>query len=180
MKPFFKACANLLLLSFFLCFACENSASTEQKSADKPAVVTDEVAGGKAAVYDSSLAQKYGGDQYGMKRYLLAILKQGDYKPRDSSEAMLIQLGHLNEIEKLSMSGDLVLAGPFFDDRDELKGIYIFDVETPQEVARMVENDPAIQLGYFEYEIRAWYGTAALVEVNNIHRKIAPKYLTEQ
>ncbi|MDT8347305.1 MAG: YciI family protein [Flavobacteriaceae bacterium] len=180
MKSFFKACAKLMLLSCFLFFACENTSTPTEESIPKPAKATDEAEGGKAAVYDSGLAQKYGGDQYGMKRYLLALLKQGDYQPRDSSEAAILQLGHLNEIEKLSMNGDLVLAGPFFDERDELKGLYIFDVETPQEVARLVENDPAIQLGYFEYEIRPWYGSAALVEVNKIHRKIAPKYLTEQ
>ena len=79
-------------------------------------------------------------------------------------------------IGRMAKEGKLVLAGPFGDDRD-VRGIYIFDVKSVAEAQKMVEADPSIKAGLFEVEMRPWYGSAALMEVLNIHEKIAEEEL---
>jgi uncharacterized protein YciI len=77
----------------------------------------------------------------------------------------------------MSAEGKLVLAGPFLDD-GELRGIYIFNVATVAEAEALTRSDPAIQAGSLVLELKEWYGSAALVAVNGIHRRLAKESLT--
>ena len=63
------------------------------------------------------------------------------------------------------------MAGPFLDNGD-LRGIYIFDVKTIEEAKELTETDPAIQAGSLVLELKPWYGSAGLMQVNEIHKKI--------
>lgn len=67
-----------------------------------------------------------------------------------------------------------MLAGPFLHD-GELRGIYVFDVTTVEEAKALTETDPAIQAGSLVLELLPWYGSAALTEVNELHRVMAKK-----
>ena len=58
-------------------------------------------------------------------------------------------------IQRLGDEGKLIVAGPFLDDKD-LRGIFIFDVETEEEVRDLVETDLAIKTGRLRYEIHPW------------------------
>jgi hypothetical protein len=60
-----------------------------------------------------------------------------------------------------------------------VRGIYIFDVETIEEARRLTNTDPAIQAGSLVMELRLWYGSAALLEVNKVHKTLEKKSVVE-
>ena len=64
-----------------------------------------------------------------------------------------------------------MLAGPFLDTGD-LRGIYIFDVKTIEEAEALTKTDPAIQAGSLIMELKPWYGSAALMELNQRHKRV--------
>lgn len=134
---------------------------------DDEAILND-----KITLYDSTLAIELGADDYGMKKYVFAFLKKGPNRTIDKEKAQKLQLAHLKNIERLANEGKLVLAGPFLNDGD-LRGIYIFNVATIKEAKELTESDPAIQAGSLQMELVEWYGSAALLKVNEIHRTIA-------
>lgn len=123
------------------------------------------------SAYDSLLAKKLGADDYGMKKYVMAFLKSGKVKIEDKTEAQNLQNAHMQNIQKMAADGYLVLAGPFFEN-PEIRGIYIFNVTSVDEARKLTETDPAIQAGVLEMELYPWYGSAALMEVNEIHKKV--------
>jgi len=122
--------------------------------------------------YDSILATQYGADDYGMKKYVMAFLKRGTNLNQDSATVARLQRAHLDNIGRLADEGVLVLAGPFLDDGD-IRGIYIFNVTTLEEAQKLTETDPAIKAGRLVMELYPWYGSAALMEVNDLHKKLA-------
>lgn len=122
--------------------------------------------------YDSNLAIQYGADKYGMKRYVMAFLKRGPNRSQDSTTAAKLQSAHMENINRLANEGKLVLAGPFFDDGD-IRGIYIFNVESVEEAKILTESDPAIKAGTLVMELHPWYGSAALMNVNDLHSKLS-------
>lgn len=124
--------------------------------------------------FDSTLAKKLGADKYGMKRYVMAFLKSGSVKIGDSTKRAKLQLAHLNNITRLANEGKLIIAGPFLDDQ-EIRGIFIFNVETLEEAKTLTETDPAIKAGTLIMELHPWYGSAALMETTRIHSKIQRK-----
>ncbi len=123
-------------------------------------------------VFDQELASKLGADEYGMRKYVLAFLKAGPNRDQDSITAAKLQQAHMENIQRFADEGKLTLAGPFLDDGN-LRGIYIFDVESIEEAKKLTETDPAIQAGRLIMELHPWYGSAALKQVNDIHNKIA-------
>jgi uncharacterized protein YciI len=133
---------------------------------NKPESNTDTV------TFNEKLAKEYGADKYGMKKYVMAFLKRGPNRDRDSVESANLQRAHLKNIGRLAEEGKLVLAGPFFGD-DDLRGIYIFNVETIAEAEALTNTDPAIQAGSLVMELREWYGSAALMGVNNTHKTLS-------
>lgn len=123
------------------------------------------------STYDSVLVEKYGADKYGMKKYVIAFLKRGPNRSTDSVEVTQLQKAHLENINKLAEEGKLVLAGPFFGD-DDLRGIYVFNVQSIEQAKKLTETDPAIQKGSLIMELREWYGSAAVVAIPEIHKKL--------
>lgn len=128
--------------------------------------------------YDSVYAQKLGADDYGMKKYVMAFLKSGKTKMEDKDESNRLQMEHLKNIQRLADEGKLVLAGPFFAEGD-LRGIYVFNVTSVEEAKSLTETDPAIIAGVLEMELIPWYGSAALMEVTGIHKKIQKTSITD-
>lgn len=43
-------------------------------------------------------------------------------------------------------------------------------METVEKAKTLTETDPTIKAGRLEMELRPWYGSTALKEVNNIHK----------
>ena len=123
-------------------------------------------------IFDSIKAQQYGADEYGMKKYVIAFLKKGPNRDLDSADAYNLQKAHMDNISKMATAGQLVLAGPFMTNSD-LRGIYIFNVETVEEARALTETDPAIKAGSLTMELLPWYGSAALMGVNEEHTRVA-------
>ena len=121
--------------------------------------------------YDSILAKKLEADPYGMHQYVMAFLKKGPNREQDPEKAKALQKAHMDNIGKLAEQGKLVVAGPFMDN-GELRGIYIFKVSTVEEAQKLTETDPLIQSGGLVMELHPWYGSAALIMVNEIHKKV--------
>lgn len=158
---------KLILLSFLISIVLISNKSFSQ---------SDEIK--TNSKYDSLLAQKYGADEYGMKVFVMAFLKSGKVKSSSETERNDLQMEHLKNIIRLANEGKLVLAGPFMDNGD-IRGIYIFDVKTIEEAQELTSTDPAIKAGVFEMELHLWYGSAALMELNNIHNTIQKTSIVE-
>jgi len=126
----------------------------------------------KTAAFDEKLAKELNADDYGMKRYVMAFLKKGPNRTKDSIKAAKLQMGHMSNIKRLAEEGKLAIAGPFLDN-GELRGIYIFNVETVEEAQKLTATDPAIQAGSLVMELHPWYGSAALGLVVKYHDKIS-------
>ncbi len=131
-----------------------------------------------AVVYDSTLAQKFGADEYGMKQYVMAFLKKGPNRSQDSTQRDEIQKAHLKNIMRLTAEGKLIVAGPFLDDAD-IRGIFIFNEENIEEAGKLTESDPAVKAGVLIMELHPWYGPAILPEVLKLNRKLEKKRIAE-
>jgi uncharacterized protein YciI len=132
----------------------------------------------QANAYDSVLTKKLGADKYGMKHHVMAFLKTGPNQITDSLKRIELQKAHLKNIIRLANEGKLIVAGPFLDDQP-VEGIFIFNVETIEEAKTLTNTDPAIQSGELVMELRPWYGSAALIEVTALHRKIQKKSVAD-
>ena len=130
------------------------------------------------AGYDSVLAKKLGADAYGMKRYVMAFLKTGPTEIKDSAARAQLQMAHLKNIMRLANEGKLIVAGPFLDGQ-ELQGIFIFNVETIEEAKQLTNSDPAVKAGELIMELHPWYGSAALVQTAEMHKKVQKKSITD-
>lgn len=123
---------------------------------------------------DTALAIELGADEYGMKQYVMAFLKKGPNRDRSPAEAAELQKAHLENITRLAKEKKLILAGPFMDEGN-IRGIYIFNVTSVEEAQKLTETDPAVKAGSLVMELHPWYGSAALMKVNEIHEQLPYK-----
>ncbi|WP_449436290.1 YciI family protein [Pedobacter steynii] len=125
--------------------------------------------------YDEKLAKELKADDYGMKKYILVILKTGSAKDLPKASLDSIFKGHMNNIGRLAKEGKLIVAGPLGKNENAYRGIFIFDVESSDEAQKLVETDPVIISKVMTAEYYPWYGSAALKETLKIHSKIEKK-----
>lgn len=122
--------------------------------------------------YDPELAQKLGGDDYGMKSYVLVILKTGTNQTTDRTFINESFRGHMENINRLVDDGKLTVAGPLGQNDNTYRGIFILNVTTFEEAERLLQNDAAIKEGLLDYDLYNWYGSAALPEYLDASDKI--------
>jgi uncharacterized protein YciI len=125
--------------------------------------------------YDAALAEKLGGDDYGMKGFMLVILKTGSNTSTDSIKRDSCFRGHLANINKLAKENKLVVAGPLGKNESNYRGIFILNVGTKSDAEALLATDPAIAEGYLAYDMYKWYGSAALPEYLKADDKIWKK-----
>ena len=125
--------------------------------------------------YDAKLAEALGGDDYGMKSYILVILKTGKNTSTDKKITDSLFRGHMDNINRLAESGKLVVAGPMGKNDKTYRGIFILNAKTIDEANVMLQMDPAIKANVFDTELFTWYGSAALPEYLKAHSKIEKK-----
>jgi uncharacterized protein len=123
--------------------------------------------------FDPDLAKRLGADERGMRPFVLCILKTG---PKDADikgdERKKVFAGHFANINRLADEGRLAVAGPFGKNERAWRGLYIFNVATVEDAEKLVVLDPAVQAGVFVYELTPWYGSAAMMVVNETHKRI--------
>lgn len=112
--------------------------------------------------YDSVLAKKYNADNYGMKKYVLVILKTGSRTTDDKKLRDSLFAGHMANINRMVEINKLVVAGPLSKNEKTYRGIFILDVRTIEEAKVLVQTDPAIKSELLAVELYEWYGSAAL------------------
>ncbi|MES2514240.1 MAG: hypothetical protein V4580_08840 [Bacteroidota bacterium] len=124
--------------------------------------------------YDSTLAKKLNADEYGMKMYVFVMLKTGSNTSTDKAAKEKAFAGHMKNIQHMADNGKLAVAGPF-ENGDTHRGIFIMNVTTFEEAAKLLEADTAIKEKYLEPEMTLWYGSASLMETPEIHKKLQKK-----
>lgn len=122
--------------------------------------------------YDAELANKLGADDYGMKKFILVMLKTGSNTSSDETEKNEAFNGHMLNMERLVKEKILIVAGPIGKNDKTYRGIFILDVATIEKAEEITSTDPAIKAGYLEAEIYNWYGSAALSEYLEASDKI--------
>jgi uncharacterized protein YciI len=127
-----------------------------------------------APEYDAELARSVGADERGMRSYVLVILKTGPTRVPAGKERDEMFKGHFANISRLAEEGKLVLAGPL-DGVEGRRGLFVFAVPDIDEARRHVATDPVIVRGEMTAEFHQYYGSAALMLVNDIHKKLTPK-----
>ena len=122
--------------------------------------------------YDSTLAKTLGGDEYGMKKYILVILKTGSFSTNNNALTDSLFMGHMENINRLAEAGKLIVAGPIVKNDKTYRGIFILNAKTFEEANEYLTKDPAIQQKLLEPELYFWYGSAALPTYLEVHKKI--------
>ena len=156
---------RLMMLSMFLALLAMPLLAPGEPSAES---------GGTA--FDLELAESLGADQYGMRSYVLVILTTGPNKVPDGPERTKMFRGHFANMNRLAEAGKLVLAGPL-DGVQGRRGLFIMAVADIEEARALVATDPVIIKGEMAAEYHAYYGSAALPLLRDIHARIARQQL---
>jgi len=122
--------------------------------------------------YDESLAKKLGADEYGMKMYILVILKSGTNTSETKAKTDSLFAGHMANMGKMVEMKKLVIAGPMGKNEKNYRGIFVLNSNSIDEAKQLLESDPAIKAKLLEPELYNWYGSAALAEYLPFHDKI--------
>jgi uncharacterized protein YciI len=93
-----------------------------------------------------------------LKIVYFGFLKKGpNRKPGDDKtpEVQELQKAHLDNINRLAATKKLVMAGPFGDDGD-LRGIFVFRVDSLKEAQDLAATDPMIKIDRLKIELLPW------------------------
>jgi len=82
--------------------------------------------------------------------------------------------GHFANMQRLSDEGKLVLAGPL-DGVDGWRGLFVFAVADIDEARQLAATDPVLVNGEMVAEYHAYYGSAALIGLREVHERLARK-----
>ena len=125
--------------------------------------------------YDKQLADSLGGDDYGMKLYVLVILKTGTNTSASKQQTDSLFRGHMDNINRLAAENKLVVAGPLKKNEKNYRGIFILDARSLAEAKELLKTDPAVAQKLLDAELFEWYGSAALPVYLKQHEKIEKK-----
>ncbi|WP_411767719.1 YciI family protein [Winogradskyella sp. A3E31] len=125
--------------------------------------------------YDEALATKLGADDYGMKSYIFVILKTGSNTTTDKEFISESFAGHMSNMNTMAEAGKLVVAGPFGQNDDSYRGLFILNVKSKEEARELLQTDPAIKANLLKAELYDWYGSAALSEYLEASDKVWKK-----
>ena len=139
-----------------------------------PAQAQEAALAAPVAAFDADLAKRTGADERGMRSYVLVVLKTGPKKVEDPEARKAMFAGHFANMERWTTAGKLVLAGPFSQDPDGWRGLYVFAVADKAEAKALTETDPVIVNGEMVAEYHDWYGSAALMLLPENHDRLVP------
>jgi hypothetical protein len=125
--------------------------------------------------YNKALADSLGANDYGMKPYVLVILKTGSNKTENKETTDSLFNGHMASIVRLVNAGKLIVSGPLANNDSSYRGIFILNVKTIPEAKELLTGDPAIKAKILDPELFVWYGSAALPLYLKSHELIEKK-----
>jgi uncharacterized protein YciI len=99
--------------------------------------------------------------EYEMRNYVLALLFRGPTPEQDPEKSNELFRGHLANIARLHEEGKIILAGPMLDKTD-LRGIFLFDLDSVEEAQALCDTDPAIRAGALRVELHLWYSAKGI------------------
>ena len=138
------------------------------------AVAADPAVSPTAPAFDAALAKRTGADERGMRRYVLVILKTGPTRVPDGEARDAMFAGHMANMQRLSKAGKLALDGPFMQDPEGWRGLFVFAVDSIEEAKALVATDPVILRGEMVAEYHPWYGSAATMLLPEWHDRLVP------
>lgn len=94
-----------------------------------------------------------------INQYWFVLIKTGLNKDADSTTKAILFEKHMANINKLYQDGILKAAGPFGENSNQWRGLFIFDCATREDAEKIVQTDPAVAAGLFTVEITPWYTT---------------------
>jgi len=100
-----------------------------------------------------------------MTTYYMVLLRRGPaWTATVTPESSAVSKGHMENINRLTAAGKMVVAGPFLDQTgaQALTGLFILRVASLDEAKETVATDPAVKAGRFTYEIIPWMGPKTL------------------
>ncbi len=163
-----KKILSLFVISLLMssCFVYTKGQDGKKGESAKPASAS--------SVFNGELAKSLGADQYGMKAYTIVMLTTGATTIEDKTRMGELMKGHMGNITKLADEGKIIVAGPFLEkNKENYRGMFIFNTKSKEEAEQWVKTDPAVQAGVFSYEIFPWYGSAALPLYLKHHKEIS-------
>lgn len=158
-SPLLRVAGACLVLLFAVC-----SVSVAQPAGGEPTT----------ANFDAELAKQLGADERGMRPYVLVILKTGPNKVPAGPERDEMFKGHFANMGRLAAEKKLALAGPL-DGVDGWRGLFVFSVSEIDEARSLVATDPVVIKGEMVAEFHKFYGSAGIMAVNDIHKKLGKK-----
>ena len=123
-------------------------------------------------LFDQALADSLGADDYGMKSYMLVILKTGEAKIEDKNLRDSLFKSHFSNMTRLADEGKLLVAGPIGKNERSFRGIFILNTTEKEVAQEWVQGDLSIANGIFDVEFYPWYGSAALGTYTENHKRI--------
>ena len=100
-----------------------------------------------------------------MITYYMVLLRRGPaWTATATPESSAVSKGHMENIQRLTAAGKMVVAGPFLEQTgaQALTGLFILRVASLDEAKQTVATDPAVKAGRFTYEIIPWLGPKTL------------------
>lgn len=122
--------------------------------------------------YDAELAKTLGADDYGMKQYILVMLKTGSNTTSTKAAYDDAFAGHMTNMGKLVKENKLIVAGPMGKNDKNYRGIFILNVKTIDEAKEILATDPAVKAKLLDADLFNWYGSAALSEYLKASEKV--------
>ncbi len=88
--------------------------------------------------------------------YYFGLLVRGpQWTPEITPEVTKLQEAHVANIRRMGQTGKLVIAGPL-ENGGQLRGIYVFKLDSLEEAKSWAETDPAVRAGRLVVEIHPW------------------------
>ena len=87
--------------------------------------------------------------------YLGFLSRGAKWTPEKTPQTEALQKAHMANINKLAETKKLVVAGPF-GDNGQLRGIFVFKVDSLEEAKQLAATDPSVQAGRLAIDMYQW------------------------